>query len=63
MDGICHDRRWDEVIRLHLRGTSGPSHSAAEHWRDRSEAGEQVDARIVNTTSPSGIYGNEGSLG
>jgi NAD(P)-dependent dehydrogenase (short-subunit alcohol dehydrogenase family) len=66
--GILRDRmlvnmtyaEWDEVVRVHLRGTFGPSHFAAQHWRDRSKAGEPVDARIVNTTSPSGIYGNVG---
>jgi NAD(P)-dependent dehydrogenase (short-subunit alcohol dehydrogenase family) len=66
--GILRDRmlvnmtyaEWDDVIRVHLRGTFGPSHFAARHWRERSKAGEPVDARIVNTTSPSGIYGNPG---
>jgi NAD(P)-dependent dehydrogenase (short-subunit alcohol dehydrogenase family) len=66
--GILRDRmlvnmtfaEWDEVIRVHLRGTFGPSHVAARHWRERAKAGEAVDARIVNTTSPSGIYGNVG---
>jgi NAD(P)-dependent dehydrogenase (short-subunit alcohol dehydrogenase family) len=66
--GILRDRmlfnmsfaEWDDVIRVHLRGTFGPSHFAARHWRDRAKAGEEVDARIVNTTSPSGIYGNAG---
>src|SRR4029453_17928373 len=37
-----------------------PSHFAANHFRDRSKAGEEVDARIINTTSPSGIFGNAG---
>jgi NAD(P)-dependent dehydrogenase (short-subunit alcohol dehydrogenase family) len=66
--GILRDRmlvnmtfaEWDAVIRVHLRGTFGPSHFAARHWRERSKAGEPVDARIINTTSPSGIYGNTG---
>jgi NAD(P)-dependent dehydrogenase (short-subunit alcohol dehydrogenase family) len=66
--GILRDRtlvnmtfaEWDDVIRVHLRGTFGPSHVAARHWRERAKAGEEVDARIVNTTSPSGIYGNVG---
>ena len=66
--GILRDRmlvnmtfaEWDEVIRVHLRGTFGPSHFAARHWRARAKAGEEVDARIINTTSPSGIYGNVG---
>ncbi len=66
--GILRDRmlvnmtfdEWDAVIRVHLRGTFGPTHFAAEHWRELSKAGEHVDARIINTTSASGIYGNAG---
>jgi NAD(P)-dependent dehydrogenase (short-subunit alcohol dehydrogenase family) len=66
--GILRDRmlvnmseaEWDAVIKVHLKGTFGPSHFAANHWRDRSKAGEEVDARIINTSSPSGIYGNVG---
>jgi NAD(P)-dependent dehydrogenase (short-subunit alcohol dehydrogenase family) len=66
--GILRDRmlinmtfaEWDAVIRVHLRGTFAPSHFAARHWRERSKGGEEVDARIINTTSPSGIYGNTG---
>jgi len=66
--GILRDRmltnmteaEWDAVIKVHLKGTAGPSHFAAAHWRDRSKAGDEVDARIINTSSPSGIYGNVG---
>lgn len=66
--GILRDRtlanmsfdEWDAVIRVHLRGTFGPSHFAAQHWRDRSKAGEDTHGRIINTSSPSGIYGNVG---
>ena len=66
--GILRDRmlvnmtpeEWDAVIRVHLRGTFGPSRAAAEYWRERVKAGETNDARIINTTSPSGIYGNVG---
>jgi NAD(P)-dependent dehydrogenase (short-subunit alcohol dehydrogenase family) len=66
--GILRDRmlvnmseaEWDAVIKVHLKGTAGPSHWAAAHWRDRSKAGEEVDGRIINTSSPSGIYGNPG---
>jgi NAD(P)-dependent dehydrogenase (short-subunit alcohol dehydrogenase family) len=66
--GILRDRmlvnmtetEWDAVIKVHLKGTFAPSHFAANHWRERSKAGDQVDARIVNTSSPSGIYGNMG---
>ena len=66
--GILRDRmlvnmtfeEWDAVIRVHLRGTFGPSHFAAEYWRELSKRGDDVDARIINTSSPSGIYGNIG---
>ena len=66
--GILRDRmlanmseaEWDAVVKVHLKGTAGPSHFAAAHWRDRSKAGEEVKGRIINTTSPSGIYGNIG---
>jgi len=66
--GILRDRmlanmsfeEWDAVIQVHLRGTFAPSHFAAAYWRDRAKAGEQNDARIINTTSPSGIFGNLG---
>lgn len=66
--GILRDRmlvnmtfeEWDAVIRVHLRGTFGPMHVAARHWRERAKAGDPVDARVINTTSASGIYGNVG---
>ncbi len=66
--GILRDRmlinmteaEWDAVIKVHLKGTFGPSHFVANHFRDRSKAGEQVEGRIINTTSPSGLYGNVG---
>ena len=67
--GILRDRmlatmteaEWDSVVKVHLKGTAGPSHFAAAHWRDRSKAGEaDLQARLINTTSPSGIYGNVG---
>jgi NAD(P)-dependent dehydrogenase (short-subunit alcohol dehydrogenase family) len=66
--GILRDRmltnmseaEWDAVIKVHLKGTFAPSRHAAAYWRDRSKAGETNDARIINTTSPSGIYGNVG---
>ncbi len=54
------EAEWDAVIQVHLKGTAGPSHFAAAHWRERSKAGEDVSARIINTSSPSGIYGNVG---
>ncbi|HEY9555649.1 MAG TPA: SDR family oxidoreductase [Acidimicrobiales bacterium] len=66
--GILRDRmltnmseaEWDAVIKVHLKGTFAPSRHAAAYWRERAKAGEANDARIINTTSPSGIYGNVG---
>ena len=66
--GILRDRvlinmteeEWDAVIAVHLKGTFAPSRWAAAYWREQSKAGKEVDARIVNTTSVSGIYGNPG---
>src|SRR5882724_997901 len=67
--GILRDRmlvnmaeaEWDAVIKVHLKGTFAPSHFAAAYWRDRSKAsGKGANARIINTTSVSGIYGNAG---
>jgi len=66
--GILRDRmivnmtedEWDGVIRVHLRGTFAPSRHAAAYWRDRAKAGEANDARIINTTSISGLYANPG---
>ena len=54
------DQEWDSVIAVHLRGTFAPSRAAAQYWREQSKAGTEVDARIINTSSPSGLYGNVG---
>ncbi len=66
--GILRDRmlfsmseeEWDSVIKVHLKGTWAPSRVASEYWRNRAKAGETNDARLINTTSVSGIYGNPG---
>jgi len=66
--GILRDRMmfsitesdWDAVMAVHLKGTFGPSHHAANYWRNKAKAGEEVYGRIINTSSPSGIYGNVG---
>jgi len=67
--GILRDRmlvnmtgaEWDAVIKVHLKGTFAPAHHAAAYWRDLNKAtGASVNARIINTSSVSGIYGNIG---
>jgi NAD(P)-dependent dehydrogenase (short-subunit alcohol dehydrogenase family) len=66
--GILRDRmlvnmseeEWDAVIRVHLKGHFAPTRHAAAHWRERSKAGERVRGRVINTSSPSGVFGNVG---
>ncbi|TDB87457.1 SDR family NAD(P)-dependent oxidoreductase [Actinomadura sp. KC216] len=66
--GILRDRtiinmsedEWDSVVAVHLRGTFLVTREAARHWRERSKAGGPVDARIINTSSVSGLFGNTG---
>jgi NAD(P)-dependent dehydrogenase (short-subunit alcohol dehydrogenase family) len=66
--GILRDRmlvsmseaEWDAVIAVHLKGTFGPTRHAAARWRARAKSGVGVDARIINTSSASGVFGNVG---
>ncbi len=66
--GILRDRmlvnmeesEWDAVIAVHLKGTFGPTRHAAAYWRDQAKAGNTIQGRIVNTSSPSGVFGNAG---
>ena len=67
--GILRDRmlvsmteaEWDAVINVHLKGHFAPTHHAAAYWRAKSkEAGGPVFGRVINTSSPSGVFGNVG---
>src|SRR3954447_15973158 len=66
--GILRDRmivnmtidEWDAVIKVHLRGTFAPTRWAAAYWRERVQGSETNQARNINTSSSSGIYGNVG---
>jgi NAD(P)-dependent dehydrogenase (short-subunit alcohol dehydrogenase family) len=66
--GITRDRmlvnmtedEWDDVIGVHLRGHFAPTRHAAAYWRERVKSGEEVRARVINTSSPSGVFGNVG---
>ena len=52
---------WDDVMRVHLRGTFCPTRHAVDYWRSRHKAGTPVShPRVINTSSPSGLYGNVG---
>ena len=55
------EEEWDAVIKVHLKGTFAPSHHAAGVLARAGQGGRaRNDARIINTTSVSGIYGNAG---
>src|ERR1041384_3526977 len=66
--GILRDRmltnmeesEWDAVIAVHLKGAFSPTRHAAAYWREQSKAGAPGAGRIVNTSSPSGLFGNAG---
>jgi NAD(P)-dependent dehydrogenase (short-subunit alcohol dehydrogenase family) len=66
--GILRDRmlvnmteqEWDSVIAVHLKGHFAPTRHAAAYWRERSKAGDDVKGRVINTSSPSGVFGNIG---
>ncbi|HEX4402900.1 MAG TPA: SDR family NAD(P)-dependent oxidoreductase [Galbitalea sp.] len=51
---------FDDVIRVHLRGTFLTSRAAARHWRTMHGTGRELQPRLINTTSNSGLFGNFG---
>ncbi len=62
---LCNmtEQEWDAVINVHLKGSFAPSHHAAAYWRDLyKQTGTPVNARIINTSSSSGLYGNIGQI-
>src|SRR5580658_4208174 len=64
--GILRDRmifnmteqEWDDVIRVHLKGTFNTSKFAAAYWRDLRD--ESAQHRIINFTSVSSLHGAPG---
>lgn len=66
--GILRDRvlvnmteeEWDSVVHVHLKGHFVPTRHAAAYWRERTKAGAEVKASIINTSSTSGLLGNPG---
>jgi NAD(P)-dependent dehydrogenase (short-subunit alcohol dehydrogenase family) len=64
--GILRDRmvfnmteqEWDDVIRVHLKGTFNTTRFASAHWRSLRE--EAAQNRIINFTSVSGLHGAPG---
>ena len=66
--GILRDRmltnmseeEWDAIMRVHLRGHFCPTRWAATYWREESKAGKTTPRAVVNTSSTSGLFGNQG---
>jgi NAD(P)-dependent dehydrogenase (short-subunit alcohol dehydrogenase family) len=64
--GILRDRmvfnmteqEWDDVIRVHLKGTFNTTKFAAAYWRSLRDPSAQN--RIINFTSVSGLHGAPG---
>ena len=54
------EEEWDTVVRVHLKGHFAPARHAITHWRERAKQGEDVQARIVNTSSGAGLMGSIG---
>ncbi len=69
--GVLRDRmfvnatveEWDAVMRVHLRGHFCPARHAVDYWRSKAKTGQAVDARIINTSSQSGLHGSVGQSG
>jgi 3-oxoacyl-[acyl-carrier protein] reductase len=67
--GVLRDRmifsmsadEWDLVLRTHLRGHFLTSRAATAYWREQSkQAGGEVYARVVNTSSEAFLLGSPG---
>lgn len=64
--GIVRDRmfvsatleEWDATMHVHLRGHFCIARHAVDYWRGKAKAGENPDARIINTTSGAGLQGS-----
>jgi NAD(P)-dependent dehydrogenase (short-subunit alcohol dehydrogenase family) len=54
------EQEWDLVLKVDLKGHFAPMRHAAAYWRDRSKQGDEVEARIVNTSSGAGLMGSVG---
>ncbi len=64
--GIVRDRmfvsatpeEWDATMHVHLRGHFCVARHAVDYWRGKQKAGDNPDARIINTTSGAGLQGS-----
>jgi NAD(P)-dependent dehydrogenase (short-subunit alcohol dehydrogenase family) len=54
------DDEWDDVIRVHLRGTFVTSRPACRYWRAQAKAHGSTYGRLINTATGLLIYGGAG---
>jgi NAD(P)-dependent dehydrogenase (short-subunit alcohol dehydrogenase family) len=55
------EKEWDDVIKVHLKGMFAPTRHAVEYWKNKAKtSGVPVNARLINTSSTSGLFGNIG---
>jgi NAD(P)-dependent dehydrogenase (short-subunit alcohol dehydrogenase family) len=67
--GIVRDRMlynlteqdWDDVVRVHMKGSFAPTHFAANYWRLKNKStGQPANGRIIYTTSTAALFGHMG---
>src|SRR6202011_4490248 len=66
--GILRDRMifnmneedWDAVVAVHLKGSFNLARHTCSYWREQHKNGNQLNGRLINTSSDSGILGNAG---
>jgi NAD(P)-dependent dehydrogenase (short-subunit alcohol dehydrogenase family) len=66
--GILRDRMifnmseedFDAVLGVHLKGTFNLARHSCAYWREQHKNGNQLNGRLINTSSDSGLLGNAG---
>jgi 3-oxoacyl-[acyl-carrier protein] reductase len=54
------DDEWDDVVRVHLRGTFVVSRAACRYWRSEAKAHGSTYGRLLNTATGLLVYGGAG---
>ncbi len=54
------DEEWDDVIRVHLRGTFVVSRPACQYWRAQAKEHGTTYGRLINTATGLLVYGGAG---
>jgi NAD(P)-dependent dehydrogenase (short-subunit alcohol dehydrogenase family) len=54
------DEEWDDVVRVHLRGTFVTSRPACRYWRAQAKEHGRAYGRMINTATGLLVYGGAG---